>query len=70
MTYKHILNDEREIKRNESNWFYESNLTHKKYLNRKRHSHYFYLEKYNNFSSLLQFVVQLFIFNTTNYFNS
>lgn len=39
MTYKHILNEEREIKRN------ESNFAHKKYLNRKCDSHCFYLKK-------------------------
>lgn len=84
MTYKHILNEEREIiahlfnvqklsiskianqlnrhkstisreiKRNESNGFYEPNLAHKKYLNRKWHSHSFYLTKYNNFSELFK----------------
>lgn len=51
---RHKLTISREIKRNESNGFYEPNLTHKKYLNRKWHSHSFYLEKYDKWYSSVE----------------
>lgn len=51
---RHKSTISREIKRNESNGFYDPNLAYKKYLNRKWHSHSFYLTKYNNFLNYLK----------------